>query len=98
MYKDFVEMVNTAVSLASVFFENFSFQGKTLQELDFIPLKPKLPASIHTKRSIRSKNAELNEKHPLFDMKQPESAILLDGNAKHHPSKGRSATEQQIRF
>ena len=61
VYEDFVEMVDTAVSLASIFFENFSLKGKTLQELDFIPVKPKLPASINTKRTTRSKNAELKE-------------------------------------
>ena len=85
VYEDFVEMVDTAVSLASIFFENFSLKGKTLQELDFIPVKPKLPASINTKRTTRSKNAELKETHPLFDTKQPGSTVVLDVNAKTPP-------------
>jgi hypothetical protein len=85
VYEDFVEMVDTAVSLASIFFQNFSLKGKTLQELDFIPVKPKLPASINTKRATRSKNAELKETYPLFDTKRPGSTVVLDVNAKTPP-------------
>ena len=57
VYEDWVELVDSAASLACGFFENLTAKGKTLQDLDFIPSKPKAPSSTDQKMMTRSKKA-----------------------------------------
>ena len=88
-YEDMVEVVDAAASLASVFLEDFATKEKSLQELDFIPLKPKVPNSIDQKMSTRSTNlarkGKVALKHsPQLGASTPKktSAFAIDDRSK----------------
>ena len=91
-YEDMVEVVDAAASLASVFLEDFATKEKSLQELDFIPLKPKVPNSIDQKMSTRSTNlarkGKVALKHsPQLGASTPNktSAFAIDDRSKTPP-------------
>ena len=91
-YEDMVEVVDAAASLASVFLEDFATKEKSLQELDFIPLKPKVPNSVDQKMSTRSTNlarkGKVALKHsPQLGASTPKktSAFAIDDRSKTPP-------------
>ena len=90
-YEDMVEVVDAAASLASVFLEDFATKEKSLQELDFIPLKPKVPNSIDQKMSTRSTGTNLARKGKVALKHSPQlgastpnktSAFAIDDRSK----------------
>ena len=86
-YGNMVEVVDAAASLASV-------KEKNLQELDFIPLKPKVPNSIDQKMSTRSTGTNLAHKGKVALKHSPQlgastlkktSAFAIDDRSKTPP-------------
>ena len=81
VYEDWVELVDSAASLACGFFENLTAKGKTLQDLDFIPSKPKAPSSTDQKTTTRSKKGTPPLKDdPQRALSKPQALFLQDGD------------------
>ena len=95
-YEDMVEVVDAAASLASVFLEDFATKEKSLQELDFIPLKPKVPNSIDQKMSTSLRSTNLARKGKVALKHSPQLARVHQLRTKHQLL--RSTTGQKIRL
>ena len=80
VYEDLTELVDSAATLATGFFENLSAQPKTLQDLDFKSQTPKIPSSTPQKMKTRAKKGKATLKCSPERRASTETLVIADSS------------------